>query len=212
MTYDEIETAAAFHGLMIMGASARRDGNGTRILLGAGHGFWPIFQSAPEFSDGAADPLDRWSRRVIDAIAHAHGGSAVYPSDGPPYAPFIDWAMQTGRFWQSPVGMMVHDTVGLMISIRGALHLSSDVALPGNPGPAPCASCPEQPCLQACPVDALSRSKGYDVARCRLYLDTRDGADCMSNGCKARRACPVSERFGRPAEQSAFHMRAFHPQ
>ena len=33
--------------------------------------------------------------------------------------------------------------------------------------------------------------------------------DCMSKGCAVRRACPVSQSYGRMEDQSAFHMRAF---
>src|SRR5579871_3567417 len=46
----------------------------TVVLLGlVGSRQWGTFTASPENRDGAADPLDRWSRRVIDALAHAHG-------------------------------------------------------------------------------------------------------------------------------------------
>jgi hypothetical protein len=171
---------------------------------------WPVFTATPEYQDGAGNPLDRWSKRVLGALAAPRGWGTVFPSDGPPYAPFIAWAKATGRFWDSPAGMLVHDTAGLMISIRGAF-------VTPNVGPAqtaanPCKTCINQPCATACPVDALSAERGYDVAACHAYLDTdAAGQDCLTKGCKARRACPVSQRFGRDPEQSAFHMRSFHP-
>jgi hypothetical protein len=34
-----------------------------------GSSYWPVFSQSREFLDGEADPLDRWSRRVAEAIA-----------------------------------------------------------------------------------------------------------------------------------------------
>lgn len=192
-------------GLFVMGGF--HEGRGTTLLLGAGPGLWPVFTAAPEHADGAPDPLDRWSKRVIGARAAAMGARATYPSDGPPYAPFTDWALRTGRFWRSPVGMLVHDVAGLMISIRGALHLPARAELPAPQGANPCPACPA-PCRTACPVDAL-KGETYDVAACKDHLRRPAGADCREAGCRARRACPVSRAFGRDPAQSAFHMEAF---
>ncbi|WP_187431579.1 hypothetical protein ROLI_033920 [Roseobacter fucihabitans] len=207
MTLEKITALAAPSGLFVMGAF--HDDAGTLVLLGADRGCWPIFTQAAEFSDGQPDPLDRWSKRIIGGIAADLGARDTYPSDGPPYAPFIGWALQTGRFFQSPTGMMVHDTAGLMISIRGALHVPTVLALEGRAASNPCESCADKPCVAACPVGALAEDHAYDVPACKAYLDTEPGRDCMSNGCKVRRACPVSVKFERSAEQSAFHMISF---
>lgn len=189
---------------------ALHDGGDTVVLLGPHEpGFWAEFSSAPEFLDGEADPLDRWSKRRIGALAAAWGGDALFPSDGPPYPPFFRWAQDSGRSWPSPIAMLVHDRAGLWASFRGAVRLPGRMALPDT-GPSPCESCTDQPCASACPVDALS-PEGYDTAICHEFLDRPAGRDCMTQGCKARRACPVSESYGRLPEQSHFHMRAFHP-
>ncbi|MDW3224694.1 MAG: ferredoxin [Paracoccaceae bacterium] len=194
-------------GLFVMGAL--HEGAGTLVLLGADRGCWPNFKRAREYRDGRPDPLDRWSKRIIGAVARETGAKDTYPSDGPPYAPFISWAMQTGRFFQSPTGMMVHDTAGLMISIRGALHFDTRLDLETPERVNPCDSCFEKPCISACPVGALSATQDYDVPACKSYLDTDPGQDCMTKGCKTRRACPVSIAFERAPEQSAFHMISF---
>jgi len=184
------------------------EGGDSVLLLGPGPGFWPAFTASAEYSDGAADPLDRWSKRVIGALAAAWGGVAVFPSDGPPYPPFISWALTSGRIWAAPVGLLCHETQGLWCSFRGA------VRLPGRPvretGASPCASCAGQPCRTACPAGALTEA-GYDTAACHAWLDTAAGADCMTKGCAVRRACPAGAGFDRSEDQSAFHMRAFHP-
>jgi ferredoxin len=181
---------------------------GTLLLLGPGAGFWDAVTAAPEFADGAADPLDRWSTRLIGTLAEAEGGTALFPFGGPPWLPFHKWAIRSGRVFASPVQLLVHAEAGLMLSFRGALALPGRHALP-SPLPRPCDSC-ERPCLTACPVSALT-GEGYDLPACHGFLDSDAGAECMAAGCRVRRACPVSAGAGRTPAQSAFHMRAFHP-
>jgi hypothetical protein len=177
------------------------------VLLGpAGPDFWPHVTAAPEFADGAPDPLDRWSLRVIGALASDLGARAVFPFDGPPWPSFTGWARRSGRAWSSPVGLLVHDTTGLMLSYRGALALPHRIDLPA-PAARPCDTCDGQPCRTACPVSALSPD-GYDVPACKTDLD-RPGNDCMARGCAVRRACPLSQGAGRSEAQSAFHMGYF---
>lgn len=181
----------------------------TLLLLGPdGARFWPALTASPEWRDGAPDPVDRWSARVIGGWAASLGAQAVFPSDGPPYPPFLAWARASGRAWPSPVGLLVHDTAGLWVSYRGALALPWRVEGPELPQASPCESCAEQPCRTACPVDALS-AEAYLVEACRAHVSSPEGAPCMSGGCRVRAACPVSRRHGRPDVQSAYHMRAF---
>ncbi len=202
MTPDDLQDAVAPFGLMVMGI------DGARVLLGTDASWWPSFSRSPEAVDGAPDPVDRWSKRVINGFADTYNATASYPSDGPPYAPFIAWALATGRFWQSPTGMMIHDRAGLMISIRGALTFAAPLANPAI-GQSPCNSCADKPCLTACPVGALRVDAPYDVPACKAHIATDAGRDCMTAGCRVRRACPISQSFDRPEAQSAFHMKAF---
>lgn len=213
MTFDDVTRAATQAGLDIFGAFHPRpedrapEGVGTMILLGPREpGFWPMFTTTPEYLDGAPDPMDRWSTRVIGALADFLGATAFFPFGGPPFQPFIRWAHGSGRAFQSPVGLLVHDTAGLMISYRGALGFAAAFNLPENSAN-PCLRCVEKPCLGACPVDAFGLGF-YDVPACKADLE-RAGNDCMMQGCRVRRSCPVSKTYARAAEQSAFHMRAF---
>jgi hypothetical protein len=50
---------------------------------------------------------------------------------------------------------------------------------------------------------------GYDVAACVAHIDSPRGTDCMEEGCRARRACPVGIEHRYSDEQANFHMRAF---
>ena len=218
MNFAQIEHAIGQAGLIDMGAflAARTDAqgldHGTLILVGTGAAFWQVFSSSPEATDGELDPIDRWSTRVIGKLANDFGARALFPFGGPPFAPFIDWALKSGRAFQSPTGMLVHDKVGLMISYRGALHFQHEFDdLPATPTQSPCESCTGKPCLVACPVKALSGNAPYDVTACHSYLDSQSGRDCMDFGCAVRRACPVSKGAARTPSQSSLHMKAFHP-
>ncbi|MEL6167448.1 MAG: ferredoxin [Pseudomonadota bacterium] len=212
--YAELQNMARRQHLDIFGGfhpvseDAAPDGTGTLLLLGPHEpGFWPALTASPEWG-ASNDPVDAWSRRVIGSLANAVGALAVYPFGGPPWHPFIHWAIRTGRAWSSPVALLVHDTAGLMVSYRGALALPEQIDLPPV-GPRPCETCASQPCRSACPVGALTDT-GYNTAACHAFLNTPPGIDCLDQGCAARRACPISQSYGRSAAQSAYHMTRFH--
>ncbi|WP_120500675.1 ferredoxin [Roseovarius sp. EL26] len=208
ITYAAVDAAAKLNGLGIMGA-LHEDGR-TICLLGPETGFWKVFKISPEMLDGAEDPFNRWSERIIARMADILNAEARFPFGGPPYEPFMRWAMDSGRAWQSPVGMLVHDEAGMMVSFRGALLFDQEIDLPKPPIASPCETCDTQPCVSACPVNALSDQHFYEIDACHTYLDTPAGQTCMSQGCIARRSCPVSQTFDRNPEQSAIHMKYFH--
>lgn len=179
--------------------------SGSLLLISPdGAHFWDYFTASAEYLDGTPDPLDRWSRRIGDQIAQDCGALALYPFGGPPHHPFYDWALRTGRAYAAPIGLLVHDQAGLFISYRMALLVPwHSPAAPTQQRP--CDAC-ARPCTTACPVSAFAI--GYDVAACKNHLRHAAGQDCMTTGCAARRACPIGQH-GRPAAQSAFHMKAF---
>jgi len=185
---------------------------GVRMIVLAGfvgRQGWDAFAASPEAADGADHPLDRWSRRVIEDLAHDLGARPLFPFGGPPFWPFQRWARRAEPVHPSPIGVLIHPAYGLWHSYRGALGLGEalDVSEPAA-GPSPCDSCRERWCLNACPVGAFS-SVGYDVAACAGHLKSGEGADCMEAGCRARRACPVGAEHAYGPEQASFTMRAF---
>lgn len=215
MTLGDIAAAAAAEGLGVVGALHPDGDDGapagaeTLLLLGPdGAAMWTVFRAAPEAADGAPDPLDRWSARIIGALAARFGGQAVFPFGEPPYAPFFRWALKGSPVWGSKLGMLIHAERGVWVSFRGALALPVRLALPPRAEAArPCDPCPA-PCRAACPVSAFTDA-GYDAAACRAHLDRPEGAPCRDGGCLARRACPVGEAFAPSPEQGAFHLAAF---
>src|SRR3989338_3943717 len=108
------------------------------------------------------------------------GAKALFPFGGPPYHPFYQWALRTGRVWDSPVRLLVQAEQGLMVSFRGVLALKQVIEVPAVAA-RPCDSC-AKPCLAACPAGALGAA-GYDVPACHGFLDSAAGADCINFGC-----------------------------
>lgn len=200
------------HGLCLRGALHLEEdpvwGSGTVALLGPDEPeFWKVFSASPEFSAGGPDPLDRWSKRVLGSLAEDRGARAVFPSDGPPYPPFLAWARNSGQAFESPVGLLVHANAGLLVSYRGALILTGHLPLPEQSAN-PCDSCSDRPCLTTCPVGALGSNQTYDVPNCAGHVRAA-GLSCRQSGCLVRRACPISDGMQRPDAQAQFHMSAF---
>jgi ferredoxin len=216
-TYEHLRQKLAVVGLVARGgfhpqpADALPEIKGrpvqTLVLLGfTGTQGWPIFANSAEFRDGCANPLDRWSMRVIDALADELGGRAFYPSDGPPWWPFQRWARRALALHVSPLGVLIDPTFGLWHSYRGALALPIDIEVPVSvPWPDPCSSCESKHCLNSCPVGAVQPG-AYDVDSCRSHVRTTD--TCRA-GCQARRACPVGAEHAYASAQANFYMRAF---
>ena len=215
--YAAIEARANARNLTILGGfhidqpiDAAPDAR-TMLLFGPHEpGFWERFRQTPEWRDQNPDPFDAWSRREISELSRTLGGTPLFPFDGPPYHPFFDWALKTGRVWASPVLLLVHDVAGLLVSFRGAIALTRHIDLPPVPAHSPCETCADRPCLTTCPVNALTPDE-YVLTRCHAHLDRPEGAACLNAGCLARRACPVSQRYPRNPAQSAHHMSRFHP-
>jgi ferredoxin len=218
----DLDRAARAIGLRLRGGficdpadmvPACRDGRPARavVLLGnVGADMWDEFAAAPEFEDGQASPLDRWSRRVIEGLAEASGASALFPFDGPPYHPFQRWARKAEPVRPSPLGILIHPQYGLWHGYRGALAFAEVIAdMPAfEELPSPCDGCADRPCLSGCPVDAFTQDR-YHVKRCVNHIASPGGEDCMALSCRARRACPVGRDYLYGAEQSRFHMTAF---
>jgi len=214
MTYDDVAAEAeklcltSLGGFHPMAQDQAPEGCQTLILLGPKEpAFWPYFQRSDEFLDGRPDPLDRWSTRILGSLAETLEATALLPFGGPPYLPFYSWALKTNRTYMSPIKLLVHDQSGLFVSFRGALGFNERIELPSSVGESPCQEC-GAPCLSACPVDAF-RGGNYDSLRCKTHIAGPDTEDCKNSGCAARRACPISQTFGRLSDQSQFHMKAF---
>jgi hypothetical protein len=180
------------------------------LLVGnAGASYWPHFSRwrAAGPAD-PANPLDTWSRGIVEGIAAGVGARAVFPSDKP-YLPFQQWAMRAEGLKPSPLGILMHPRYGLWHAYRGALLFDVALDLPDAEEPVHlCDTCAGKPCMNACPVDAYSQA-GFAYEACLAHVRRAAGAACMSGGCLDRNACPYGMAYRYPAAVQAFHMKAF---
>lgn len=219
-------TELANHGLIARGCvdfsleegPAGIDGRPAACVVLVGHAggtLWPYFSRwCAGRSASQADPLDSWSREVLEAVAGRFGARAVFPSDRP-YLPFQHWAMRAEGLKPSPLGILMHPEYGLWHAYRGALlfseKLASAFAVHRCEAGAPvhlCDACEGKPCLRACPVAAHSIER-FDYAGCVEHVRSPQGGACRSLGCLDRNACPFGVEYRYSAEQQAFHMSAF---
>jgi len=216
MTYRQINHQLAAFGMQCRGgfpiAGQELPGySGSLLLIGnAGPGFWQAFRSSPEARQpDAADPLDAWTRRVLDGVAAKWDAVMLYPFDGPPYHPFQQWALRAEPVAPSPIGPLLHPVYGLWHAYRGALVIAQAIDFPVVERlPSPCEACPDRPCLSACPVAAFQPDR-YDVPACVGHLAADPLPRCRSHGCLARHACPVGQAFAYGPDHARFHMDQF---
>ena len=201
--------AARSHSWMARGDAALADMR-TIVLAGmVGRDGWSAFAASPEARDGLDDPLDRWSRRLIEALARELGGKALFPFGGPPFWPFQQWARRAEPVHSSPIGILIHPRYGLWHSFRGALAFREAFDIPKlTDVPSPCESCSGRWCLKTCPVGAVLRRR-LRRRRLRGPPPKRRGWGLYGRGCRARRACPVGAEHAYGVEQTSFAMRAF---
>ena len=207
-----IARALAPHGLILRGGfhpesdEAGLEDVGTVLLVGnAGGAMWKAF--APHI-DGERNPLDRWTKRVIDPIAEKFGARAIYP-------------FGAGRAALPALGGPRGDCLSVAARhsdpprIRALARLSRRAAFLRAAGFAAALGSAE-PLRdvrgQAMPVGLSGRRIQRDcVRRCRLARRTWPARSRSASpvGCLARNACPVGQDWRYPEAQARFHMAAF---
>lgn len=176
------------------------------VLIGnVGGAFWPIFRAwqATQPVD-LANPLDRWTKSVVDPIAQLVGARAIYPSDKP-YQPFQAWAMQAEGLRQSPLGILIHPRYGPWHAYRAALLFDVEIRTDQEQLEHVCDGCAGQPCRNACPV-AAHAGAGFAYEAC---LDWAGSHSTCKEGCLDRNACPIGVDYRYPRDMQAFLMDAF---
>lgn len=110
--------------------TATDDAPGQTILIigNAGPAMWRAYSQACEA--GGPTPLDAWAQRVLDPVAATFGAHAIFPFDGPPYAPFLRWAIKAEPVHISPTRMTIHPEYGLWHAYRGAFIFDEKLELP----------------------------------------------------------------------------------
>ena len=201
----------AAHGLALRGGlnfSSDEQAPARSVLLvgNVSGAVWPHFDRWRQLQPtDLANPLDTWSRQILESVAGEVGGRAVMPGDRP-YHPFQQWAMRAERLRPSPLGILMHPVFGLWHAYRGALLLEEELDLPHVEAQNhPCDTCPGKPCLMACPFSAHSEL-GFDYPGCVAHLRTQP--TCLG-ACLDRNACPYAIEYRYPADLQRFLGSAF---
>lgn len=224
---EELKKCLADYGLLALGgltletsqcALGREHENGKLGLLigNAGPDMWVHFARSCEFRDGHSDPMNRWTRRILEALATDLNSQVVFPFDKP-YWPFQRLARHVQSTKPSPLGIVIHPEYGLWHALRGMFlfefseELFNEIKLiNGSLGNEvhPCDNCADKPCLSACPVGAFDGAT-LNVKPCFKHLDGDNEPDCLQSGCLARNACPFGQQYIYPNEQIRFHMKSY---
>lgn len=173
------------------------------VLLGQrGRSLW---DRSVRHNLSTADPFDHTVRQLVDDWFRAHapdaGWSIVYP--GSVRIPLGQLAEQVGWGQPSPLGITIHPTDGLWIAHRIAFVCTLSLEHRSAASPHPCSSCVDTPCVQACPVGAVSVSDGFGLRTCAEHR-APEGSEC-AHVCLSRLACPVAADLRYGPEQMHHH-------
>ena len=117
---------------------------------------------------------------------------------------FMHLAQAAGLAGPSILGVMIHPTYGPWIALRATVLLDLELSAPSvAAGFDPCPTCTERACITACPAQAISREKGWDIPACvthRLHVT----ADCVDY-CRARYDCVYGREHRYPLDELQYH-------
>ncbi len=189
------------------------------IVIGNGGGaFWSAFKRHLDDHPGwmtRDNPLDDFTRLVVErdidaALAQSQVvRTIVYPfMNNGPTLNFMEAGKAAGLSGPSILGVMVHPTYGPWIAFRAAILIDQALDAPGEAfGFDPCPSCTAKSCIPACPVNAVSFPKGWDITGCVIHRVEAE-PDCTPR-CHARAGCVLGPEHRYPDDELAYHqMRA----
>jgi hypothetical protein len=186
------------------------------LVVGDGGGtFFERFAAASTTSDlAAADPLDRYTARIVHAtVADVLGSDAAFAwairhpfDDQTPALPMQALGTAAGLPAPGPLGIQIHPRWGPWWAYRALVVLpfgGDDVVAIAPPMANLCSGCPA-PCVSACPGRAV-QPQGFGVVTCAGHRLRDPGCHAT---CAARRACIVAPEHGYGDAQLGFHMAA----
>ncbi len=186
-------------------------GKSAALIGNRGRAMWQRFSASDIATDGQPNPLERWTKAVMQPLTSIHNAHVLFPflEGSERYWPFQQWAKVALGLQQSPPGLLIDPVYGLWHAFRAVLVFDQEFDVEETRQVAhPCYDCLDKPCLNTCPVDAITPTK-YRVNACRQHLISQQGQQCSSTGCLARNACPVGREHAYSSAQQEFHMNAF---
>ncbi len=160
-------------------------------------------------------PVDQYATdcvtRMLSAKCSDQRWSLLFPNNTDVNVPLQTLGALAGWHCPSPLGIGINPRHGLWFAYRAVVAIDSefdesdltanDIAV--SESESPCLSCPDKPCLSACPADAVSISTSPNMKACVAYR-CEPQSSCASS-CLARLACPIASEHRYTEEQIAFH-------
>jgi methylmalonic aciduria homocystinuria type C protein len=166
------------------------------VILGNTRALWPRFLAALAASPALAsdpDPLDRYTERVVAAIAPP--GAALFfahqRSDAG-WLPIQALAERAGLATLAPSGLSIHPTFGPWIALRALIVLDADA--PATAPPRPIKPCE---CARGCGPAREALARAGDP------FDSR--SDTWRAWAAVRLACPAGAAHRYPDDQLRYH-------
>lgn len=167
------------------------DTDGFDQLILIGHGGRRLWECVQASGIGGEHPIDDYCRQTVDRwFAECLPGirfRIVYPGAAPVGLQAL--GKLAGWHHASPFMVGVDGEWGSWFAYRAVVLANSRfwpffAAHRSNP----CLTCPDQPCVAACPADAMSNGQ-FSLPHCAGYRLQAD-SPCARN-CLARQTCPV---------------------
>jgi ferredoxin-like protein FixX len=177
----------------------------TNLVL-LGHGGRRMWQALTAFGLRTADPVDHFSlvmtRRFIDDFLGAPPVLMLYPTG---YSiPLQKLGALAGWHHPSPLGLGINETFGLWFAYRAAFLTTLPLPSIQEPNtPSPCDTCPDQPCIKACPAQAVQGVNQFKVSAC-VDFRLQEKSVCQDR-CLSRLACPVAPEHRYGPDQLRYH-------
>lgn len=192
----------------------------TVVVIGnGGREFWRHFRkyvaARPGYLQQHDHPLDDYTVEVISARlsplldATRAQYRIIYPFQffSGLTVSFMHLAQAARLSVPSILGVQIHPRYGPWIAWRAAVLIDHD--LQAFPALAqdfdPCSTCVERPCIAACPAQAVSAARGWDLLTCTQHR-LRVPTDCAER-CHTRYTCVYGREHRYPEDELAYHQR-----
>lgn len=175
-------------------------------LVLIGHGGRRLWQALTAFGMQTADPVDHFSRvmtrRFIDEFLGAPPVLMLYPTGY--HIPLQKLGALAGWHHPSPLGLGINETYGVWFAYRTAFLTTLPLPPIQNPATtSPCDTCQDQPCVSACPAQAVQGIGQFQVANC-IDFRLQTQSVCQDR-CLSRLACPVAPEHRYDLAQLTYH-------
>lgn len=181
------------------------DKNDTLCVLA--HGGKTLWKNLPHPLIEENHPIDRFSIEQMKLFAKNYLEDDIQILF--PHSEYTIPLQRLGRFMNlsrsSLLGLDINKEYGVWFAFRGAFLTS--VKIPEQKMKdfsSPCESCPDQPCINACPATAVLKNAQFNISQCATYR-LSDNSKCK-NSCLSRLSCPYKSEHQYESEQIHYHM------